>query len=91
MQHGAASPDATQRAGAQIYGMAQTQARLLSYVDVTWVMVAATAILIPLPFLMKRPEKVRPRPHQFGGSHGGMHSLGDDGTQQTRSPHRRRY
>ncbi len=54
---GSAMPDALQRAGAQIYGMAQIQARLLAYVDVTWVMVAITAILIPLPFLMKRPKK----------------------------------
>jgi hypothetical protein len=54
--------DATQRAGAQIYGMAQIQARLLSYVDVTWIMVALTAILIPLPFLMRRPAKAGPTP-----------------------------
>ncbi len=60
--HGASSPDATQRAGAQIYGMAQIQARLLSYVDVIWIMVALTAILIPLPFLMRRPKKLSPAP-----------------------------
>ena len=52
-----ASADAAQRAGAQIYSMAQIQARLLSYVDAVWVMVALTALLIPLPFLMKRPKK----------------------------------
>jgi DHA2 family multidrug resistance protein len=57
---GAAMPDAMQHAGAQIYGMAQIQARLLSYVDVIWVMVAVTAILIPMPFLMKRPRKAGP-------------------------------
>jgi MFS transporter, DHA2 family, multidrug resistance protein len=55
---GGGMPDAMQHAGAQIYGMAQLQARLLSYVDVLWVMVALTAILIPLPFLMRRPKKV---------------------------------
>ena len=55
---GGAMPDAMQHAGAQIYGMAQLQARLLSYVDVLWVMVALTSILIPLPFLMRRPKKV---------------------------------
>jgi DHA2 family multidrug resistance protein len=54
---GGAMPDAVQHAGAQIYGMAQIQARLLSYVDVIWVMVALTSILIPLPFLMRRPKK----------------------------------
>ena len=60
MQHGGALPDATQRAGAQIYGMAQVQARLLAYVDSVWMMVALTAILVPLPFLMKRPKKNAP-------------------------------
>jgi len=55
---GGAMPDAMQHAGAQIYGMAQLQARLLSYVDVLWVMVALTSILIPLPFFMRRPKKV---------------------------------
>ncbi len=54
---GGAMPDAVQHASAQIYGMAQIQARLLAYVDSIWVMVALTAILIPLPFLMKRPKK----------------------------------
>ena len=58
IQRGVGSmPDATQRAGAQIFGMAQIQARLLSYVDVCWIMVVLTAILIPLPFIMKRPKK----------------------------------
>jgi len=38
------------------------QARLLSYVDVIWVMVALTAILVPLPFLMRRPAKAPPVP-----------------------------
>ena len=55
-------PDAMHHAGAQIYGMAQIQARLLAYVDVIWVMVAVTAILIPLPFLMKRPKKLPAAP-----------------------------
>jgi MFS transporter, DHA2 family, multidrug resistance protein len=54
---GGGVPDAMQHAAAQIYGMAQIQARLLSYVDVIWVMVALTAMLIPLPFLMRRPKK----------------------------------
>jgi DHA2 family multidrug resistance protein len=62
MRNGGAMPDAMGRAGAQIYGMAQIQARLLSYVDVTWIMVASTAILIPLPFLMRRPKKLASAP-----------------------------
>jgi DHA2 family multidrug resistance protein len=57
---GGAQPDAMQHAGAQIYGMAQIQARLLAYVDSIWVMVALTAILIPLPFLMRKPKRNAP-------------------------------
>jgi len=63
MKRGVGSmPDAMDQAGAQIFGMAQLQARLLAYVDVVWIMVALTAILIPLPFLMKRPKKLGPAP-----------------------------
>jgi hypothetical protein len=29
---------------------------------VCWIMVALTGILIPLPFLMKRPKKLGPAP-----------------------------
>jgi MFS transporter, DHA2 family, multidrug resistance protein len=54
---GMALPDAMHRAGAQIYGMAQVQARLLAYVDVIWMMAFVTLILVPMPFLMKRPKK----------------------------------
>ena len=56
-QRGWSIPDALQHAGAQIYGMAQVQARLLAYVDVIWVMVGVTMFLIPMPFLMKRPPQ----------------------------------
>jgi DHA2 family multidrug resistance protein len=49
-------PDAINHAGAQIYNIAQVQARLLAYVDVTWIMVFLLFIMIPLPFLMKRPK-----------------------------------
>ena len=59
MQNHASRADAMQMAGAQIYGMAQLQARLLAYVDSTWVMVAVTATLIPIPFIMKRPPKMK--------------------------------
>ncbi len=59
---GNAAPDALQHAGAQIYGMAQIQARLLAYVDVIWVMVALTALLVPLPFIMQKPKKLQPAP-----------------------------
>ena len=50
-------PDSTLHAGAQIYGMVQSQARTLAYVDVIWILVALTGCLIPLPFLMNRPAK----------------------------------
>ena len=59
---GYATPDALQQAGAQIYGMAQLQARLLAYVDVIRLMVGLTALLIPLPFLMRRPKKLATPP-----------------------------
>jgi len=55
---GGGPPDAMMKAGAQIYGMAQVQARLLAYVDVIWIMVFVTAALVPLPFLMRRPAKL---------------------------------
>jgi DHA2 family multidrug resistance protein len=61
-QLGSSPPDAMVHAGAQIYGMAQLQARLLAYVDVIWVMVAVTAILVPLPLLMNRPKKLAAAP-----------------------------
>jgi len=61
-QLGSSMPDAAYHAGAQIYGMAQIQARLLAYVDVIWVMVVVTTVLIPLPFLMNRPKKLAAAP-----------------------------
>ncbi|HWE84166.1 MAG TPA: DHA2 family efflux MFS transporter permease subunit [Terracidiphilus sp.] len=54
---GMAQPDAIYHAGAQIYAMAQRQARLLAYVDVIWVFVIITVVLVPMPFLMHRPKK----------------------------------
>ena len=56
-RNGWRGPDSTLHAGAQIYGMLQSQARTLAYVDVIWILVALTGCLIPLPFLMKRPSK----------------------------------
>lgn len=57
-QMGWAMPDAMHRAGAQIYAMAQRQARLLAYVDVIWIFVLITLVLVPMPFLMSRPKKM---------------------------------
>jgi len=59
---GIAIPDAMHHAGAQIYGIAQRQARLLAYVDVIWIMVGVTAFLVPIPFIMKRPKKLPAAP-----------------------------
>ncbi len=56
-QRGWSMPDSSLHAGAQIYGMLQSQARTLAYVDVIWILVALTACLIPLPFVMNRPKK----------------------------------
>ena len=56
-QRGWHGPDSTLHAGAQIYGMILSQARTLAYVDVIWILVALTGLLIPLPFLMNRPKK----------------------------------
>jgi DHA2 family multidrug resistance protein len=60
MKGGGAWRDAMHHAGAQIYGMAMVQGRLLAYVDAIWVMVGVTAILVPIPFLMNKPKKVAP-------------------------------
>jgi MFS transporter, DHA2 family, multidrug resistance protein len=54
---GLAHPDAAHHAAARIYDMLHTQARTLAYVDTAWILVALTALLIPLPFLMKRPKR----------------------------------
>ncbi len=56
-QRGQSQPDAIVHAGNQIYGILLSQARTLAYVDVIWILVALTGLLIPLPFLMNRPKK----------------------------------
>ena len=53
-------PDAMQHAGAQIYGMAQIQARLLAYVDVIWIMVARHRDPDPAPIPHEAPPKMKP-------------------------------
>jgi len=58
---GGMSPaDAAQHATAYVYQSMQQQARALSYVDTIWVLVAITACLIPLPYMMQKP-KVYPK------------------------------
>lgn len=60
LSNGRSGPDAIFHAGAQIYGMLLSQARTLAYVDVIWILVVLTGLLIPLPFLMQKPKKGGP-------------------------------
>lgn len=62
---GLSHSDALYHATAQIYGMLHVQARTLAYVDTAWILVGLTALLIPIPYLMKRPKR--------GQSGGAMH------------------
>jgi MFS transporter, DHA2 family, multidrug resistance protein len=57
-KQGLSMADAMQQAAAQIYMMVQRQARLLAYVDVIWIFVVFTVVLVPIPFLMNRPKNV---------------------------------
>ena len=49
-------PDSLYLAKARIYASLQQQALSLAYVDVIWILVATTAILIPIAYLMKKPD-----------------------------------
>jgi len=55
---GAGAANAPHLAAAYVYTMIQQQARQLAYTDTIWVLVALTACLIPLPYLMKRPKAI---------------------------------
>ncbi len=48
---------ATQMAYAQMYQMMQGQAAWLAYIDTMWIYAALCLIVVPLPFLMRRPRK----------------------------------
>ena len=65
----AAMPDAMHHAGAQIYGMAQIQARLLAYVDVIWVMVVRDHDPHPAAVPDGSAKEASPRPHGPLGMH----------------------
>jgi DHA2 family multidrug resistance protein len=56
-QGGASLPDATVRAHARVYGIIQTQATTLAYIDVVRFLIIMIVILIPLVFIMKRPQR----------------------------------
>ena len=53
---GAATAAATRRAYAIVYGMVQSQATTLAFIDILWLLAVLCALLIPLAFLMRRPE-----------------------------------
>ena len=54
---GMSAADAEHQAYARVYGLIQRQAATLAYVNVIWILGIALALLVPLPFLMKRPPK----------------------------------
>jgi MFS transporter, DHA2 family, multidrug resistance protein len=45
---------ATQMAHGRIYGLLQTQAAMLAYVDTIWIFAVVCVLVVPLAFLMKR-------------------------------------
>ena len=52
----ASAVDALQNAQALLYATVQKQAAMLSYIDSFWVMGVIFLVLMPLVFLMKRPQ-----------------------------------
>jgi DHA2 family multidrug resistance protein len=57
LSHGGQDPGSTHRALAQLQMIVDGQANVLSFLNVFFVMGMIVAVLIPLPFLMKRPSK----------------------------------
>jgi DHA2 family multidrug resistance protein len=55
-QSGSGPVLAMQQAYAQMMGVIQQQAMLLSYVNAFWVVAVVVACLIPLPFFLKKPK-----------------------------------
>ena len=64
---GSSVADAGHRSLAQLQQIVDAQANVLAYISAFFVLGVIVALLIPLPFLMKRPT-----PEQMAGSHG-MH------------------
>jgi DHA2 family multidrug resistance protein len=57
MAHAGSGPAlALQQAYAQVMGVIERQAALLSYVNAFWVVSLIVACLIPLPFFLKKPK-----------------------------------
>jgi DHA2 family multidrug resistance protein len=59
--HGYSASDATVRAAAQVYNIMRQQARTLAYIDTVHILVLLTACMIPIGYLMKKPN-FRTRP-----------------------------
>ncbi len=55
--HGFSVADAMHKAYGLLYGNVIRQATMLAYVDNFWLLGVAILVMIPLPFLMKRPRK----------------------------------
>jgi DHA2 family multidrug resistance protein len=55
--HGFSAADAMHKAYGLLYGNVIRQATMLAYVDNFWLLGVAILVMIPLPFVMKRPRK----------------------------------
>jgi len=60
MASGMDALQATQMAYARVYGLLQSQASMLAYIDTIWVFAIAAILMVPLAFLMKRGKKGGP-------------------------------
>jgi DHA2 family multidrug resistance protein len=58
-EQGAGTYAATRQAYAQIYGLVQQQAAVLSYVDAFWILAMACLMVVPIIFVARRPEAGR--------------------------------
>jgi DHA2 family multidrug resistance protein len=48
---------------ARLYGQLQSQAAVLSYIDIIRFFAFAALFMIPLPFIMRRPKRGGPAMH----------------------------
>ncbi len=57
LSHGAQDPDSKRRALTQLQMLVDSQANMLAFVSIFFVMGMVVMALVPLPFLMKKPSK----------------------------------
>lgn len=55
-RHGSGPALAMKQAYASVMGMVQAQATALAFVNAFWVVAVIVTCLVPLPFLLKKPE-----------------------------------